>query len=298
MGTTVESQNMPDWAEPYALSYLAKAQKMSNPDTTIYSTKYSGETYAPQNANETDGIQAIIDRGKNHSPVVESARQLLRNIVSGANVSVNPKVQPRYTKQVDAIIKSFKEETLATIDDEAARLLSWGSSGHAIRKAKATEDVVLALLQLGENLFYDDYEIEQQRRAGLLWSVIPLSHETIKDLELIRSGCLYDREWRQGRMEDYYRLWVSEQGDEATKMDIHGNAVRSLVGSFSTETRPFYRPGGFAQFAGMATAGAGLISGYLNKPTPQPQISNSSSQTSGKSVLGWNAPNFKPDLSI
>lgn len=296
MGSTVESQNMPDWANSYALAYLAKAQRMAATDTKEYSTRYDGDTYAEQNFDETDGIQAIIDRGKNHSPIVEKAKELLSDILSGKTLNINTKIQAQYARQAELIIKEFKEDIIPAIDDEALRLMCWGSSGHAIRKAKATENTIMRLLQISENLFYDDYETEQNRRIGLLGYVIPYGHESVRDIELIRNGALYDREWKQGKREDKYRLWVSEQGDEATKLDIHGNAVRSLVGSYSSETRPFYRPGGFAQFAGVALAGAGLAAQYFGKTKnntmslSKQDYSGMNSIDAGSNVAGWQAP--------
>lgn len=250
---------IPDYLQDDVITYVHKSQAWSKDGNSVFGTDYNSATYAPQNINETDGIEALITRAKNSPTVITNARSLLQDNLDGVNLNNNPKLDSNYNKRVEAIVQELDEELLPSIKIEASMLNMYGSSGMHIRQAKAAEQTAVKLLEIAKEVYFDDYETNKKYQFDSIGNTLAYVVESRRDWELLLQGGYYKKEYTQGSLTDVYSQWKSARDREVTKLEILGNAIRATLGSWHKEIKPLYSPGALSQVAGLAFAGAGLI---------------------------------------
>lgn len=274
---TVFTNLIPDFAELAVEKYVKKAYQLADPKSDRYNLDNleNQDTYAEQNSNETDGIEALATRATEGSPVVDKAIDLLGDIFEGNKLNANTKSDSAYETNAEIIKQQLTEEILPDLESEALSLGMFGSSGHNIKQAKAAEIVLSKLIDASKGIYFDNYETARDIQENALGHGVVYGSESIRNNELLRQAGLYKREYAQGALEDDYRKWTARQMHEITKLEILGNAIRATVGASVTRTEPFYRPKAISQIAGLALAGAGLFATFYKGTTPTTSQYNS-----------------------
>ena len=247
---------LPDYianVQGWAVLYLDTAAQLSV-NTFV---AYTGTMYAGQNQDELDGITAVAARGTSGSPIEASGEAYLGKVFSDALLSANPNADLAYQRLIDEAMQTFQEEVLPGIRDSFA--FAFGGSDHNIEEAKAAEKVMDFINQTGRKVYYDDYAKERKSQDKSLDHAIPYGMRGVRDAEMLRAAGVYAREWQQGEYMDAWNQWNENQILPMRNLDILGNAVRTILGTQRTATTKYYKPPAFAQIAGAALAGAGLL---------------------------------------
>ena len=252
--SVTQTNLIPGYAQPSVVAYLAKMSELSQ---TGYET-YTGETYAEQNNNEKDGIIALANIGRNPHAIITQGETYLRDTIDALKFGSNPKINEAYLKMASTIITFFEEDTLPRLHQEFNMSGNYGSDSHHWAQAKAAEELMAKLQDIGMDIYFKDYIEERRSQFGSLRAATEYGIQDALNAEILRTAGMYGREYRQGKLEDDYRKWRDEKEAIVRRLEILGNAVRSVVGSQVTETSPFYRPSTISQVAGLALAGVGL----------------------------------------
>jgi hypothetical protein len=138
---------------------------------------------------------------------------------------------------------------------------------HHILQHIEAEKLAQQLMELSVEIFGENYSQERERRVSSWGYGITFGTEDLKDAEFLRQSGLYEREYTQGLYTTNYQIWKAEQVAGAERLQILTNAIKALVGSSTTETRPFFQPGAMAQIAGLAMSGLSMYSMFYGKGT-------------------------------
>lgn len=253
--TVVDKNLLPDYAQYHVQQYLGRSGTLS---LEAYAT-YAGATYAAQNQDEIDGITALATRGRNGHTIIAKAEVLLRDTLDGAKLNVNPKMDESYLRRAEAVLQELEEETLPRLAHEFNMTGNYGSHAHNLAQAKAAENVMAKLSEVGIDVYYGDYLSERAHMGKALGVGVPYGSMDVGDIDLLRQAGIYMREYTQGAYHDAFKKFKDEQEAQTRRLEILGNAIRSLVGAHSTKTEPVYRPSSLQQAAGIALAGLGAV---------------------------------------
>lgn len=263
--SVVEQNLLPAYAQTYVKDYLARSQTLSK---TGYQT-YQGLTYAAQDQNEVDGIAALKTRATNGHPIITKGEQLLRDILDGNKLNINPKLNDSYSKKLETLIQQFEEEELPRLDQKYNLVNGYGSDAHQADQAKLAENLMARLTEVGAQLYYNDYVTERGRQSESLGYTIQYGTQDVINAELLKQVGLYIREYQQGSLEDAYKKWMDEQVAITRRLEYAGNSIRAMVGAQSQTVEPYYRPSTMSQIAGFAFAGAGLATSIYSNMNPK-----------------------------
>ena len=207
---------------------------------------------------EVDGIKALAARGRDGHTLLTKGETLLRDVIDGLRLNANTKIDDAYLRRAEIIVKNFEENTLPRLAQQMNLSNNFGSYGHHYLMAKAAEDVMAKLAEIGMDLYFKDYVLEKTFQQDAI-SVAPLySEQELANAELqIKAGEL-QREYDQGRRIDDYNKWKEAKVGALKKLDMAGNALAKLMGMGSKEIIPYYRPSDISQIAGLALAGMGI----------------------------------------
>lgn len=254
--TTVDKNLLPDYAQPQVQAYLSRSNTLS---LRAY-TPYPDITYAAQNADEIDGIANLASRGRNGHPIISKAETLLRDTFDFDKFNIPEITDDAYSSRAEAIIQEFEEDILPKINQRFNLLGNYGSDSHHIVQAKAAEQMMAKLSEIGVTVYSNHYFNERENLHRSLAYSIEYGSQDMINAELLRLAGMYAREYTQGSYEDLYKKWRDEQEGSIKRLELLGNAIRAMVGAQVTETKPFYRPGTMSQLAGIALAGGSMFS--------------------------------------
>lgn len=212
-------------------------------------------TYAPHTSEELSAISKMSTRGRNGNDTIKKGKAHLVDVVDGEYLDGNRSefqgmLSDVKTKARDA----FEDEvipglgaTLYLIGDPAPDNLAEDlSSGVA---AKHEDRVEAALLE-------GNYRIERKRQVYVLGQGVVYSAQDMLDAELLRRSGLYIREYEQGKLEDTWNRTEGRYLSEIRRLEVLGNAIRSMIGTQEAHTTPYFKPSPLVGVAGGAMTGA------------------------------------------
>ena len=254
--STTTMRNIPPYAEEYVKSYLDRGNEIAfNAINDSFFTQYPEDTYAPLFQNEVDGINALAERGRNGSGIINKGKQVVSDIIDGdylignkdefQDMLTNATTRPSNT--FESQIRSLLGGTLYNVgeisnENQAYNLTSAIASRYNARAASA--------------IYKTNYDMERINQDDVLRQNVEYAKEDVKDAEWLRMAGVYYRVWLQGSHEDSYRKWFEGQNLEVYRVEVLGNTIRALVGTHSKKTTPIYRPNKAIGVIGGAMSGA------------------------------------------
>lgn len=240
--------------------YLPWAEDLADSKDDDDLWKYDDETYADQDAYETTGIKNLATRGKNGDDlIVNKAIPYLEEVLDGNYLEGTRTAFTTMLGNVTDKPKSTLEDILEEIGTSVYVVGDFSSSNLAKESVADTKYYNrIASLVKAQN-----YKSERRRQEHALSYGIEYGKQSVVDAELLRMSGLYKREYKQGKLEDAYKNKYDNLITKVRRLEILGNAVRSLVGSQEATTRPYYRPSPVVGILGGAMAGgaAGFMLG-------------------------------------
>ena len=253
--STTTMRNIPKYAESYVRSYLDRGVSIAfDAQYNASFTAYTEPTYTDLFQNEIAGIEALATRGRNGNVGINKGFTLITDALAGDYLPGNK--AEFQTMLTDATskpaniyeyqIRNLLGGTLYNTGD-----LSGENVAYNITSVISTRinDTAAALM------YQNNYDSERIIQDGLLRQGIEYSKESVKDAEWLRKAGMFYRVWQQGQYEDSYKIWFEGQVLQVNRIEVLGNTIRSLVGTQSKKTAPFYRPSPAVGAIGGAMAG-------------------------------------------
>lgn len=278
--STIATELLPPWVRDVELPrYLIDMQNYS---LAVY-TPYSGDTYALQdegfswtdgqgfhsisNTYETTGLKNLATRGRDGHPLLTKGETLLRNILDGIGINANTKIDTGYAKRAEAIVINFDENILPALARQMNFVGNYGSYAHHILMAKAAEEAMQKLAEIGMETYFKDYLFEKINQVSGINDAINYGDQDAINAEMQTKAGEIQREYWQGKLIDDHNKWMDVQTSTIRRLEIAGNSIRALLGAQKREDVPYYRPSDISQIAGLALAGLGFYgSGKRGQP--------------------------------
>lgn len=130
---TIQSNNVPEWAVPYAQSYLARAGQTAD----LPYQGYDGQTVAQLNPYQQAGYDAIAARAVGGSPVSDAASSEITRTLSGGYLGANP--------YLDSMVDRTAADIRRSADTAEARSAGYGNTGRAEVTDRAVADASAAI---------------------------------------------------------------------------------------------------------------------------------------------------------
>lgn len=255
--STTTVKNLPLYAEPFVKDYLLRASELSKTGLS----KYTEPTYADQQQEEKDGINRLATRGKNGSPEIDKSIDYIENLLDGEYLTG---ARAEFTTMVSTISTNNTQSFLNDIKSRlGAKVLLMGDLSNENHSQDLVANTTTRYInRLNAELFKNNYDIERKHQTFGLDYGIPFASQDVKDAEVLRVAGLYAREYQQGSYIDLYSRFYENEALIVRSLDILGNAIRSMVGTQSSKTEPYYRPSPVGSIMGGAMAGAGIGATY------------------------------------
>jgi|SRR3990167_2966203 len=269
--TTVMT-NLPSYVKPYIFSgaggaasnveygvhgYLPWAERLfeeKNPELW----RYNDDTYASQDGYEISAINKLANRGRNGDSLIKNnAIPYIEGVLDG-NYLTGTKAE--FITMLDKVIDKPKETIEDILDEIGISLYVMGDLSNS-NLAKESVDETKYYDRMGAFIKVQNYKSERRRQEHALGYGIEYGKQDVVDAEILRMSGLYFREYEQGRLSDVYKKEYDKLVTKVRRLEILGNAVRSLVGSQSAKTEPYYRASPIVGILGGAMTGA--VSGAM-----------------------------------
>lgn len=250
--TTVD--RMPGWLQDdYASKYLNRAN-------TLFSDKesfdnYDGETFAPQNDNELDGIVNLATRGRNGDVIISKGKTHIKDILDGDFLDGET---GGFGTVIDKAINKPKRTLRIDVMSRLGGSLYYIGDSSGINLSKGLVDDTKYYTRTSKLLYAENYRDERNKQEQSLLLGIEYGRQDVIDAETLRTAGLYQREYNQGALEDAYKVYYEEQTSTIRRLDVLGNAVRSVMGTQVAIDRPYYRPSPIMGVMGGAMSGAAM----------------------------------------
>ena len=254
--STTTMRNIPTYAEGYVRSYLDRGVSIAfDAQYNASFTAYTEPTYADLFQDEIDGIAALATRGRNGNGSINKGFTLITDSLDGDYL-------PGNKAEFQAMLTDATNKPTTIYENQIRNLLggtlyntgdlSGENVAYNITSAISTRtnDTAAALM------YQNNYDRERIIQHGLLRQGIEYSKESVKDAEWLRKAGMFYRVWQQGQYEDSYKIWFEGQVLQVNRIEVLGNTIRSLVGTHSKKTVPFYRPSPAVGVIGGAMSGA------------------------------------------
>ena len=283
--TTVRDNVLPEWAHVYVQAFW-------NESVEVYEggyTTFSGLTYAPMERAETDGIAALRNRARERIEIVQGddyttgyintdlatllpskARAWVASLLAGNEIAANPHSAVLFDKYASKLIDDFEHSTIPALESEVNMLGRFGGNSHHVGQAQAAETLLQQLGDRAREIFGDDYNAGRELQMIAVHTSASFADASINDAEALRHAGVFNREYRQGQMEDTYRAWLASIERRIQQIEFMGNVIRAVAGAQSIKTEPYYRPSEFSQVAGLALAGFSALGSIYSKTPVQP----------------------------
>lgn len=253
--TTVE--RLPDYiagVSGYAKRYMTDALNLYY-EVKAENTVYGAETFATSNADEIAGTMALANRGRNGDPLISAGIACLLVVLAGS--------YRNGTHAAFLALLSTEQDAVATLFTNDINPLLGGSlhyvgdlSGANLAQSLAATSVAKIMDRVFSSIYLDNYSKERRNMVEALSLSIDMDGQVYKDAEATRRAGMYNREYMQALYTDAYKAWYEEEVREIRNLDIVGNSIRSMVGTQSSSTKPYYRPSPMVGAVGGMVAGA------------------------------------------
>lgn len=212
-----------------------------------------GATYAAQDSNETSGINKLANRGRNGDGLIKNnAIPYIEGVLNGYYLTGT-------RSEFITMAGKVTDKPKATFEDV---LLEIGTSLYVVgdlsggNLAKESIDDTKYYDRIGAFIKHQNYVSERRRQEHAIGFGVEYGKQAVVDAEILRMSGLYQREYEQGGLVDTYKKEYDKLVTKVRRLEILGNAVRSLVGSQEATTRPYYRPSPIVGIMGGAMSGA------------------------------------------
>lgn len=244
--TSVQTKEIPAWAQPYAQEILTRGAALSN---TPFQN-YEGERIAEMSPYQMAGLDMTANIAQYGTPGTNAAMQNYADTMSGAYMS--PDSNPYLQATVDRALGDVRNQVQSQFGGS-----NYGTSANqellTRNMAQAASDIY------GQN--YSAERLNQIRGQALMPQFQQSAYQDAQNL--VGVGDIYRQEG-QDMLNLQYQDWAAQQNQPYRQLDVLANALGAAVNgqgsvqSAGYDTSGMYTPNRYASALGGGLAGAGL----------------------------------------
>ena len=254
--TTVASNEPSDFIKPYLTEGLDTAQDLFGTPRTMY----EGSTVVPFSGATEAGLTAIQDRAEAGSPLVTGAQDLTAATMAGDYLS--PDSNPYLASAMDAATRpmrqAFTQDVMPGIDAAFSSAGRYGSGLQANQQARAAEDYLTSLGDIGSKMAYTNYAAERDRQIDAGAAAPGMAQlDYLDPSKLIDVGAAYEGMAGAELQEDIDRFNFG-QDEERMRLGEYMPLVTGGQYPSQSTTQPIFSDPA-ATYLGYGATGAGIL---------------------------------------
>ena len=252
--TTIASNEPSDFIKPYLTEGLDTAKDLFGTPRTMY----EGSTVVPFSPQTEAGLTAIQTRAEEGSPLVTGAQDLTASTMAGDYLS--PDSNPYLASAMDAATRpmreAFTQDVMPGIDAAFSSAGRYGSGLQANQQARAAEDYLTSLGDIGSKMAYTNYATERDRQIAAGAAAPGMAQlDYLDPSKLIDVGAA--REGMAGLQEDIDRFNFGQDELRDRLLEYMPLVTGGQYTSQSTTQPIFSDPA--ATYLGYGATGAGIL---------------------------------------
>lgn len=214
-GTSTTKTEIPAELKPLATEFASKAIDMSKQGFT----PYTGQRFADLNGIQLQGIDSIVNRATNGSPIMSQANQSLMQTMQGGT---NP--------YLDAMVNRAQANVLGNANQAAVRSGSFGNSGIAEAAARQMGDIATSM-------YGGAYESDAARRMQAMGMAPQFANQGYQDAQqLLNAGQILQDQSQQGK--DFaYQQFQEGQNLPYKQLAAMSGVFNTDIGKSTTTTQ-------------------------------------------------------------
>ena len=245
----------PAYVAPYAVQLMKTAGDLAK---RPYDPKLQQQV-APLTAAHNSGMNTVVNRAVNGSPIFNAASTQARNTLNGAYMGPaarnsmagvdNPYLQSVINNTNSDVTREFMNSTMPQADASMARAGAFGGSAWQQQNSENNRQMAAELAKNTSNLRFQDYlgqqglaesqaqrnqaafDAERQRQVGSLGAAQTLANQPYTDaMQLLGVGDI-QRTQSQDMLNAQYQNLLNKQNWPLQNLDILQNAIRTTMGS-------------------------------------------------------------------
>ena len=258
---TVVSTDPPSFQLPYIERGFEEAQRLFETPRTFY----EGSTVIPFSDQTQAGLSAMENRAMAGSPLVTAAQNLTADTLAGNFLSpeANPYLQSAMDAATRPLQQSFNLDVIPKIQSTFGSAGRYGSGMQANQQARAAEDYLRAVGDVGSQMAFANYNTERGRQINAAQAAPAMAELDYSDpSRLINIGGVYEDMAARQLQEDIDRQRFAE---EEARIRLGEFLPQITGGSFQTQTteQPIYPGDSTARLLGYGTGAAGIAQGLF-----------------------------------
>ena len=254
MATTTTSQIDPT-VQPFLSYGLTEAQRLYQAGGPQY---FAGDTFVRPSQTTQTGLQALEQRARMGSPLVEQAQQQIGNTIGGNYLSGNPFFQGAFAPAAQAATQQF-QTAIGDIGSAASKAGRYGSGAMGTLQDRASGQLAQQLSSTAGTLAYQNYADERARQQAATMAAPAFAQADYQDIQnLLSAGQAREGYTGQQLQSDIARF---NFGQNAPQQNL-ATFLSSVYGNPLTTTRNTTATGGgpsnFQNLLGTAATLGGL----------------------------------------
>jgi len=253
------TQQLPDYAAPYAQQLMQRSAGLSNKQYE----PYGGQRIADLNQSQQAGIDKTQQQALGGFQGQQEAGDVYQQTVRGdfMNPASNPFLQQTFDAAAGRMGEAYKNGTAAQTDANFGRAGAFG--GSAWQQATAGNEQAFgdSLANLATNTYGQNYNQERSNQLNAMNSAGQQQSLGYNDSsKLIGAGDI-QRSYQQDLLNQGYGDWQSAQNQPYANLDVLAKGISGSIGNagqtFTSGANP-YQANNFANYLGGGLAAAGL----------------------------------------
>lgn len=254
---SVISNNPPAFQQPYIEAGLEGAKDLYETPRTFY----EGSTVVPWSPQTQAGIDAMQTRAETGSPLVTAAQDLTASTMAGDYLS--PDSNPYLKSAMDAATRPMKEaftqDVMPVISSAFSSGGRYGSGLQGNMQARAAEDYLTGLGDVGSKMAYSNYADERARQVAAGLAAPGMAElDYLDPSRLVDIGGAYEGMAARELQEDIDRHRFAED-EERTRLGEYLPAVTGGQWSTQSTEQPIYSDD-TSRYLGYGASGANILS--------------------------------------
>ena len=255
--TSVVSNNPPAFQQPFIEFGLEEARKYYDEPRTFY----EGSTVVPFNPLTEEAMTGITDRARAGSDLVTDAQTQIKKTMAGDYL--DPATNPYLTSAMDAATRpmreAFTQDTMPAINAAFSSAGRYGSGLQGNMQARAAEDYLQSLGDVGSRMSYSNYADERDRQAAATTAAPAMAELDYLDFERLGQVGAAEEEMAARELQEDIDRYNFEQEEGRIRLGEYLPQVTG--GQYSTQTtaQPLYSDD-TARLLGYGLTGANILS--------------------------------------
>lgn len=248
--TSVQTKEIPAWAQPAAQNILARGEALSN---TPYQT-YTGQRIADMTADQTAGLNKVRDRALNGSPEEIAARQNYTDTMSGKYMS--PESNPYLKGMVNTALNDVQGRVNSQFGGN-----NYGTTAHQETLQRGLSDAAM-------NAYGQAYTQERDNQIKGMSLANQFGNIDYNNAQQLIGVGDIQRQESQDVLNNQYADWGAMMNDPYRKIDALANSLGAAVnGQGSVQAAGYASNPYVANRYGNAVASGLAGYGLLNQAT-------------------------------